>query len=670
MLGLRLRRWCVVGFATALVGCGGLDLGSEDGDGNGGDGDSGGSDTDSFGATDTDGSGDDATGGSNGDDAGTDDPDCGEYYCGGVGTCVDDQGTPYCECDEGYALLGNTCVECTAIAASDFEVAIEMATFQGRVLLDGKLAQTSLSDRGRVVAVNTRTADRVVLTDTRNGNFDVGIVPGVYDLYYELVAGGVQVPRNEHAYLETISILADVGRHDINLTPIQIGGPILLNGATPTSSFSNRGDLFLEDPITGDRARIGSTGDGQYAGTVLAGTYDVYYELTAGGTSVPRNTHGLVTSGLDVQAGLSDPIEITMHSLSGAITVNNATPTTSNFDDARLTLRSADGRDEFVVGNTHDGTYAANVMPGSYQVVYSLESGGITVPRNRAAKVDDVTVAGDATEDIDIEMVTVSGGITLNGATPSTSFFDDGRLWLRSFDGRDEAQLGLTSDGSYSAPVIPGSYELRYGVESAGPTVPRNTNAFLRMVDVATTPQQDIDIEAVAIDGGITVAGSVPPSSIYQTARIVLRSPDRVDRLELAKTHEGSYQARVIPGTYDVVYVEDGATTLPGNRNGDVLEGLQLSSDMTVAINVPVVTLSGSVTLDGGTPPSSSSDVGSIVLERRNDDDGVVVTKTTNATFSSDVVPGTYDVFYEVEQSAGGVPSNERARLSCVDIQP
>lgn len=670
MLSLRVRGWCAYSLASALcatvVGCGGLELadgGDEANNDSDGLGDGGGADT--GGTSPGDGGGDGDTGGG----SGATEPDCGPYVCEGVGTCIEEGGEPYCECDEGYILQGLTCEPCSAVDISDFEVAIDMIDFKGQVLIDGALAQTSLSDRGQVVAVNTRTGDRVVLTDTRNGAFDVGVVPGVYDLYYELIAGGAQVPRNEHAFLETVTLTEDETRYRVELFPVRIEGDILINKSTPTTSFSNRGDVVLEDPDSGDRARIGSTGDGQYDALVLAGRYDIYYELTAGGSTVPRNTHGLITTDANVDAGFADPIDITMLDVDGAITINTAIPSTSNFDDGQLWLRSADGLDEFMVGNTRNGSYAAKVMPGTYDVIYSLESGGITVPKNRAAKLQTVDLSAAGAVDIDIPMVTASGNITLNGVAPSTSFFDDGRVWLASADGRDQAQLGLTSDGSYSAPVVPGTYELRYGVESAGPTVPRNTNAFLSTVDISSQPQNDVDIQAVAIDGGITVGGAVPPSSIYQTAKIVLRSPDRKDSLELAKTHEGSYQSRVIPGTYDVTYVEDGATALPGNLNGDVLDDLELSSDMSVSIDVPVVTVQGSVTLDGAPPPTNTSNVGRIVLERRAENDAVLVTKTTNASFASDVVPGTYDVYYQVEQTAGEVPNNERARLACVQIE-
>jgi hypothetical protein len=70
----------------------------------------------------------------------------------------------------------------------------------------------------------------------------------------------------------------------------------------------------------------------------------------------------------------------------------------------------------------------------------------------------------------------VTGNLTYNGATVTGA--GSAFLFLRNAEG-DSANLGNTSSGTFSARVIPGTYDLYYQINLGGASVPSNTSARL-----------------------------------------------------------------------------------------------------------------------------------------------------------------------------------------------
>ena len=84
--------------------------------------------------------------------------------------------------------------------------------------------------------------------------------------------------------------------------------------------------------------------------------------------------------------------------------------------------------------------------------------------------------------DVDIPSTTVSGMITVNGAAAGTG--DYGTLLLHSAAG-DFGTFAFTNAGTYTARVIPGTYDLYVSnAGSVGDTTPMNTFIRLRCFGV------------------------------------------------------------------------------------------------------------------------------------------------------------------------------------------
>ena len=78
-----------------------------------------------------------------------------------------------------------------------------------------------------------------------------------------------------------------------------------------------------------------------------------------------------------------------------------------------------------------------------------------------------------------------------------------------------------------------------------------------------------MSIIAVPMSGALSFGGAPPPSSVYDDGRVFLRSADGEDSVMLGNTHEGSYATMVVPGSYELFYVQEAGGNVPNNQNAD-----------------------------------------------------------------------------------------------------
>jgi hypothetical protein len=73
------------------------------------------------------------------------------------------------------------------------------------------------------------------------------------------------------------------------------------------------------------------------------------------------------------------------------------------------------------------------------------------------------------------------------------------------------------------------------------------------------------------------------------------------------------------------------------------------------------------VTVNGAPSPASGSAV--ITLARDPNDTPELARVVSASDYETLIVPGTYDVFYEMQSPGSGIPANEHARLGCVHVE-
>ncbi|MDD9934265.1 MAG: hypothetical protein OXT09_11720 [Myxococcales bacterium] len=167
----------------------------------------------------------------------------------------------------------------------------------------------------------------------------------------------------------------------------------------------------------------------------------------------------------------------------------------------------------------------------------------------------------------------------------------------------------------------------------------------------------DLDLAAVSISGAVTLAGlPLPdePSGRGQIRFVAIGAGGELT-IELGTSGAGSYAARVPSGTYDVQYI-----AVPGSCGGPtpsampcgtatLMRAVELREDGVLDVDVPVVQLSGSVTLNGATYPDQATERGQLAFQAVEDDGGLLALPLGSAgptDYAIRLVPGTYDVSF------------------------
>ena len=514
--------------------------------------------------------------------------------------------------------------------------------------------------------------DSAVLAPTR-GAYTQVVLPGTYDLFYELSSPGPSVPGNKLTKLRSgIVVGSSPQTIDFDVVPTTVSGTITLNGASGAGK-DGKANVRLRN-ASGDDILLGSTAaTGPYTALVIPGTYDLYYIVDSSGAGVPPNTLTKLQTGIVVGSSpLALNIDVPAATVSGMFTLNGTTVPPVNGWGGALQLRNAAGDSAIIAVKT--GAFSSLVLPGTYDLYYSSSLGSsAAIPSNILTKVRTgiVIATGTQTLNVDVPATVVSGALTIGGAAvpPTTGV---AALSLQNAAG-DQAALATTITGTFSQLVVPGTYDLYYGISGAGANLPGNQLVKVRSaIVVPTSPLTlDIDVPATAVSGTITVNGAQVPAS-KGTGILTLRTTAG-DVVGLGSTGAaGAYSRLVVPGTYDLFYAissnSSDATGVPINTLAKLRTGIVVGpSALALDIDVPATQVSGTFSQNG--VPTRGSTVGSAYVSLQGaGGDGAALGSTEGGIYLRYVIPGAYEVFYTVYRNAPSTPSNTRADVRCFNV--
>lgn len=618
----------------------------------------------------TDGTGSDGTGYET--DQGPAATACEEFLCGPSAQCEEGDDGPFCTCSAGYVPNGLDCLPCVAVEPGMIpaEVPTTRATFE--FTLDGQPSSTSGLEFARITLHNQSSGDIVRVGQTNDSPpTSLLMVPGTYDVRYEFREGAL-LPRNSDAIIGQVHVPAGEATIPINVQSATVRGQITLGGGQADTPGLNFGRLFLVDPKTDDRISLGTTQDDIYELRVTPGRYEVHYEFRESQGEAPVNGDALVFP-LVLEPGSNEwDIDIPVAELSGDILVDGD-PNPSGLDTGDLELRDPITGDRFALGRTQDLSYAKTLLPGSYELIYTARELGPRNPVNQGTVAGMLEVQpGAARQNIDLRTAVISGEFTVQGEAPPENDSDDGIVVLRDAGG-GRVFLGNTQTGSYSRRVLVGEYDIIYAQETASLTMPVNTQARIGSIAVPRQKAFDIEIPVVELVGNMTIDGEAAPDSPYDDGRLFLRNPVTGDSVLLGNTREGTYAARVIPGTYNVVYSNEFSdTVLPVNQGAILFEDLAVDRGATIDIDVSVATLMGSVGIQGA-QVSPNEGTGQLFLRDVATDDVVFLGDTNAMEFTKPLASGTYIMEYRGIPANGGslgttLPANGNAAFACYEI--
>ncbi len=569
------------------------------------------------------GSSSDSDPGPGGDpDASTPAETCEGVDCGEHGECVVDDGQPACECDAGTIPDGLTCVvpsSCEDVDCGDH----------------GECDDTG----GEVVCV-----------------CDDGY-------------------RNEG-----LACVLDCGvwtsPQELDVPSVHLGGAVTVNGAAPEFSVRLRfeaddGASFIAVNTPSGLWRDRNLSDPAETITVASGAYEVYAEATTGALRYPAANESGSLGRVELFEDTSIDLDIPVVHIDGTLAVNGE-PSGSG---ARLIFVREGGESV----STFIGTDAEfprdpnrdtlSLHSGTYRIYYDRHlTSDPSNPDNARALIETVELSEDTTLDLDIPAVFVDGSLSIDG-DPSGG---GPRVQFAGQDG-DEFTIGVDADGTFAAPIAPGTYRVSYETGGSSPlTSPRNQRHVLREVEIDSDTTLDLDVPMARLSGSLTIDGEDPPTIV------VLRfiTEDELDGVgfqveidtdgELRASPTGS-DVPIVPGRYRVEYqLRSLAEPVPLNRQTP-LTTLEISDDKEVTLDVPVVQLTGSLTING----HPASEVHSLRLVR--DDGGFLEIDTReDGSISPDrIIPGEYRVYYEGDFTTSAPwsePPNQERFLGIADL--
>ena len=340
------------------------------------------------------------------------------------------------------------------------------------------------------------------LASTNASNYTVRLIPGSYRLRYAAPGTPSAIPANQSALLDRINIepASTVQRHfDIPAVITQF--VFRVDGLPPPSSALEYGKLSLRT-ADGDRVDLAESRSQALTLRLIPGRYDAWWEWMAG-SQVPANADSMFAPGVDIAAGIVF-LDVPSREFAGDFLVNGAAAPGMIVESGKVWMRDPHSGADVFLGGTDFGLFNRRLIPGVYDLLYSVVSGSGIVPANNEVAFErGRLVTALPAADVDVPSVLLAWNLTLNGGPFPADVIESGRIAVRSPDDLQSVDLGSTDflggaqgQGSVRR-LVPGSYRPSYSLFSGSSFVPANSNATLDdtfEVVAGGGPMQTIDV--------------------------------------------------------------------------------------------------------------------------------------------------------------------------------
>jgi len=171
----------------------------------------------------------------------------------------------------------------------------------------------------------------------------------------------------------------------------------------------------------------------------------------------------------------------------------------------------------------------------------------------------------------------------------------------------------------------------------------------------------NFDVPSVRVQGAFRLNGQPFPASILDGANFFLRNATTGDEVYLGLSNNDTFDRRVVPGKYDVIYEHKVGQNVPLNSEA-IVQQIDLVSDQVLNIDVSAAEFSGDLTLNGEAFPQSPAESGKILVRDQRNGARTEVGDTTEQSFSALLILGRYDVLYD-HVTGSFVPANRLGTL-------
>jgi hypothetical protein len=189
---------------------------------------------------------------------------------------------------------------------------------------------------------------------------------------------------------------------------------------------------------------------------------------------------------------------------------------------------------------------------------------------------------------------------------------------------------------------------------SGGCTVPSGGQSVAACgIEIRHDGVLDLDIRTVEVSGRVTLRGGALPSGSAPTLRLVREGQEGGGiflRLAAVRERGGSYQTRLLPGSYKIIYDQGSCGEAYPCQQGVVLTTVQLTQSGVLDIDIPAVRVDGRVTVDRAPPPGASLGAWpSLRIRGEQGSTGILVQsgEFETGSYHAWVIPGRYDALYD-----------------------
>jgi hypothetical protein len=453
-------------------------------------------------------------------------------------------------------------------------------------------------------------------------------------------------------------------------------------GTTGGSSSSGRGGA------TGGEAGSGEDGGADSGGSAGAGAGGLAGEGGDGGTGVvpdPTCDFG------PIQSDFVRDWDLGPANVSGAVTLNGAPMP----DSPEVMGRGAVSFREQATGMTYryplaavgEASFSGLIFRGRYDVDFTTTDEVELVdalPRDKTARIArDLDVGEDGTFTFDARTLDVLGTIQVNGEDmPNSNLVTRrGSVVFRERRTASEYALsvGTSSSAKYSGLLFAGDYDIAFvtTAETALVGLPVNQTARLAQgVELVNDVTLDYDVHPETVSGTVSMGGGPMPDSAGVTSRgsVIFRSSRSGEEhpFTLAATGAATFSGLVFRDAYNVelrTTDDPDLVTLPINQAVELGRNVSVTGGASLDYDVRVVTVSGTISVDGGAMPDSplTSRRGQVFFRdaATSSFSAVNVGPTGPGTYTARLFASTYEVVFKAtpDMNVVGLPPNRRVVL-------
>ncbi len=445
--------------------------------------------------------------------------------------------------------------------AATVDIDVPTATVRPVFTLNGAAFPASVYNHASFYLQPVNTDELIFLGDSHIANDIVNVMPGDYHVIYQHQQGD-QVPANQRAQVMSNVAISGSTALNVDVSSVNVRTSFTLDGgAFPVSQYIYA-KFYLVD-ASGDAVFLANSFDAPGSIQVISGTYDIEYRHQQGDT-IPLNKATRVSQAVDLSGGGIASADVVSATLDITPTLNGQPFPVSDFQDGILELYDATADSYTLLGNTHSPFAGLVVIPGTYDIAYSHETGN-AVPQNIRGTVSaGYVIAGNQQLNLDVTGHSLTGSITLNTAAFPASQYNTADFLMRGDTTNDDIFLFASHAQDEPAMVLPGTYDVIYACHNCI-EIPFNSYApIISGFDVNADGVVATNLNSIRIEASATLNGAAFNPSIYQSG-VIWGGIGDDDLVELTRTNVATPDIIVLTGDYSFYYQHKNGDQVPIN---------------------------------------------------------------------------------------------------------